>query len=640
MPVELEFVIETDAQSADEVAAQLRADGAARLKELLERPLLRVQVGPNDPPLPPPSQLGGPSLGPSGGYAGVGAAAQQPGEADAAAFAINAQDLLREEEKFISWQQGRSRSGSPRRVESPRPKRKPLELLNHPTAPVGPSFPSYWDQKKGGRIRERRMQEDMARMAAEDVPPEPFKATPVPTSVSVPRFHALQAAGEAKRAASSYTRRRPQSARGANEAGPKIKPPEFHAKSVPWMVSAPLYDQMLLQQQVQRSERMNARSRQMIRASSLPPRLETMRSQIVGDQQGGSRVYRSHTPVPAHRLAKDAPPKVSSMNRPLKAEQPQHTSRPDSGVAAAENISRDVAASQLTGQTKSVAWGGSSLHGTAYGLSHYNRETVLPQRRADSEDPHERHKSQYKTTVVPNFGALHEKEKQRLERRKYQNRFVTQPAPFVFSAPSRVRARQAPPPTDPSSDWRWSRPTRARSSGAGPGGRDKPRFSVPSLEQPPTAVPPRTTEKTVAWQRQTAQMQRDRREREEQHRQELEHAQRPSGDPAMIQRVRGFLGKEESLEEKIAQKRFDRDQNLRNRMKEKQEELQGIKERVARRPLLMERTDSLVRARQRALLRVRQTLGEAGVKDLEGAGFDDADMGLLEDPNISGEDSI
>lgn len=634
MAVDLEFVITTDAQSADEVAAQLRADGAARLQELLGRPLLediRVHVGPNAPPqqapLPPPSQIGHPT----GGYAGgVG-----PMEVDAQGLPFDADDLLREEEKFMDWQRARSQSGSPRRAESSRSKRKPLELLNHPSTPVGPSA-AYWDQKKGGRIRERRQQEDAERRAAQDVPPEPFKATPVPTSVSVPRFHALQAAGDAKRAASSHIRRRPQSARGAGEAAPKFKPPAFHAKSVPWMVSAPLYDQMLLQQQVQRSERLNARSRAMIRSSSLPPRLENVRAQIVGDQQGGSRVYRAQTPVPAHRMATDTPPKVASFNRPLKAEQPQHSTRPDAGIAAAENIAKDIAASGLGQKAAAFPGGG----GSAYGLSHYNQETVLPQRRADSQDPKERHKAQYKTTVVPNFNALHEKEKRRLERRKYQNRYVTQPAPFVFSAPSRVRARLSPPPTDPASDWRWQRPSRAHSSGAGPGGREKPRFSVPSLEQPPTAVPPRTTEKTVAWQRQTAQMQRERREREEQHRQELEQAQHPSGDPVMIQRVKGFLGKHESLDEKIAQKRFDRDQNLKNRMQEKREELNNIKERVARRPLLMERTDSLVRARQRALLRVRQTLGDAGVKDLEGAGFDEMDMGLLEDPNLSGDDSI
>lgn len=34
----------------------------------------------------------------------------------------------------------------------------------------------------------------------------------------------------------------------------------------------------------------------------------------------------------------------------------------------------------------------------------------------------------------------------RLERRKYQNRSVTQPEPFVFNTPSRSQTRQAPMP--------------------------------------------------------------------------------------------------------------------------------------------------------------------------------------------------
>ena len=40
---------------------------------------------------------------------------------------------------------------------------------------------------------------------------------------------------------------------------------------------------------------------------------------------------------------------------------------------------------------------------------------------------------------------------ERLERRKYLNRYVTQPEPFVFFTPSRSETRQPPMPKDPHS---------------------------------------------------------------------------------------------------------------------------------------------------------------------------------------------
>merc|ERR1719150_2271197 len=75
------------------------------------------------------------------------------------------------------------------------------------------------------------------------------------------------------------------------------------------------------------------------------------------------------------------------------------------------------------------------------------------------------------TTEVPDFAALHEKEKRRLERRKYQNRKVTQPAPFDFHAPNRgTRSRQPPMHKDPSQDWRWKRAQGVRASSASAAG--------------------------------------------------------------------------------------------------------------------------------------------------------------------------
>merc|ERR1712217_805216 len=103
--------------------------------------------------------------------------------------------------------------------------------------------------------------------------------------------------------------------------------------------------------------------------------------------------------------------------------------------------------------------------------------------------------------------------------------------------------------------------------------------------------PPRTTEKTLQWQQHTARMLQERRE------QEWREQQNNTGQ-----------ARETST---------------------KMRDLHEIKERVIRRPLLMEQVDSLVRARRRALFRVRSTLEAAGVHDID-SHFQDEELGILE----------
>eukprot|EP00928_Gymnodinium_smaydae_P029653 TRINITY_DN22274_c0_g1_i1.p1 TRINITY_DN22274_c0_g1~~TRINITY_DN22274_c0_g1_i1.p1 ORF type:complete len:288 (+),score=71.90 TRINITY_DN22274_c0_g1_i1:35-865(+) len=261
------------------------------------------------------------------------------------------------------------------------------------------------------------------------------------------------------------------------------------------------------------------------------------------------------------------------------------------------------------------------------------------------------------TTEVPDFATLHERERQRLERRKYLNRHVTQPEPFVFHAPSRSKSRQAALPKDPSKDYRWRRAAATppaphapplgagvgggfgcsgRRQGSGVAGRprsaDGAHFSAKTLERAPVVVPPRTTEKTLRAQQATHRALQERRERELREQEEIKQALARGDNSGMRDRVKKAVGVIENLEDKIVRIVWDKQHTSQRVTREKRKDLQQIQDRVNRRPLMMEQTDSLARARRRALLRVRKTLEAAGVKDVA-SHFDDAELEETEHPD-------
>jgi hypothetical protein len=228
------------------------------------------------------------------------------------------------------------------------------------------------------------------------------------------------------------------------------------------------------------------------------------------------------------------------------------------------------------------------------------------------------------TKEVPDFAAIHEREKQRLEQKKFQNRFVTTPAPFKLHVPSRRRFRQEPLPKDLSNDWRWNQPGKAnyarRPASAGS------RFSVRALERPSIVAPPRTTEKTLQQLQHTQRILQERRERELREREELEQARAghpPGGGGGELdyqrlrEEVREAVGPMEPLEERIGRMVATKRRARQRVVQEKRRALQEIQERVRSKPLLMQQEDTLVRARRHALMRVRATLEDAGVREVD-----------------------
>lgn len=303
-------------------------------------------------------------------------------------------------------------------------------------------------------------------------------------------------------------------------------------------------------------------------------------------------------------------------------------------IEAAENLSRDVAAGRGGPGLAQSGWGMSTVYGSTYGVSHMKRHQGVPRPRSQSLGPST--KRPYSTTEVPDFAALHEK--QRRDRQRYSNRVATQPEPFVFTGPSRsLRSRQPPLLKDPSKDPRYHKKTRARPQSA-PGvrptaaeryaaGVDGAGPAIKALERPPVIGRPGTTAKTLAYQQYRAeelmQKRADRAEKEDR----LEKAYRV--DPEMHARVRRAVGPVEDPEERLNRKVEDLKQSQRSTKKEKTKELAAMASKVERRPLLMQQTDSVARARRQALFQFRGFLKDAGVENPD-AHFEDDELDELD----------
>lgn len=592
---------------------------------------------------------------------------------------------------------GSSRPSSPRihfnRALSAEPSRLSREAwqahLNHPTAPVAPKFllaGSHWNLRLGKRIREEWVERERQRRQQLEER-KPFRASPVPSSVSTPRYAAMQAVAASRRRSHSAdrsgsaredgaavwgsgSRSRPSSAERARLYPPPLSaevgpPPPFKARPVPWSVAVPAYEHMLKQEQQSRQDRRRARSSALLRSSSLPPRLEGLRKRLCV-QEAANKGIDTSAPDFAHHIQdllrrgysctkgvgsaaaeswlKDCPPATYPYSWGGDCYTTAATAAP-APAAAATTAAAGAAARAASDDTllQSLLAGGASgrlrlqkdILQTANTVPTPNTmpsfvapiragplRTPTPQlKRADPATAIRPFQPILGTTEVPDFATLHERERQRLERRKSQNRCITQPAPFSLHAPGRTRARQPVLTKDPAADWRFKRPR-----SAGP--------PVKSGAATPSALmaPPRTTEKVLQWQQHTAKVLHDRREQEFLRKRELEKTKEVSTELRL--RVQKATGPFKPLEEKIDQIVNDKRQGAQRVMHQKHRDLQLIKERVSRRPLLMEQTDSLVRARRRALFRVRATLEAAGVQNVDRHFVDDE----LDELDLAGEE--
>lgn len=348
----------------------------------------------------------------------------------------------------------------------------------------------------------------------------------------------------------------------------------FRASSVPWRVAAPLYDQMRIEEERSRRERIDARSRALLRSSSLPPRLEAVK--LCGDVED-YQVHGARTPVPPAKMARGVPPGRQFSNRSLRSETP-HSPSHRMYNQAVDNVA-----------SRAGRFGEVDLQSSGSGWSH----------RSFSSRPHSAPRSAVHQPVVvtrvPDFASLHERERRQMEQKKLQNRRVTRPEPFNFKASSRSHSRQAPRPASSHASRRT--PSRAARQ-----------FN--DLAWHPQ-VPHRPTEKSAQMQEHVLRLMRERRESQRLRQEELQNAMEPSAE--MRNRVKTVVGRAEPRAEKIDQLVFEKQQSRQATVRSQQARLREIEDRVSRRPLLMEQTDSVAKARRRALNRVRQTMVDVGI---------------------------
>jgi len=255
-------------------------------------------------------------------------------------------------------------------------------------------------------------------------------------------------------------------------------------------------------------------------------------------------------------------------------------------------------------------------------------------RAPSSDDPPPR---PFRAGSVPNFKALHEaeKRKQEVRRRREGPGFTTSTQPFDFQYDKRrqhvtgmPRARNLPagappgppqaPPKDPAMDWRYERSARPPVWRYVPvlGGKPRP-FSAPARKRggaAETAPEPKSTEKVRQQQQVTAKKLQERREKEEQMRVQLEQAHVPSKE--LRERVYQACGPKETMQERVDRLVDEKRACNQRVMRDKQRLTQAMRERVERRPLLMEQADCITRARRRALFKVKAALEAAGVRDV------------------------
>jgi hypothetical protein len=271
--------------------------------------------------------------------------------------------------------------------------------------------------------------------------------------------------------------------------------------------------------------------------------------------------------------------------------------------------------------------GATAAYGASHGYNYFKKQSLQPAKEVDLGAYGQPlgiggTLAGLGTGEVPNFAKLHAHERQRLERAKYLNRYITQPEPFVFAAPERSRNRQPPLAKDPSQHPRYQRQQRARPQSAGVTPKHRAAAAdhraIVSIQRAAAAEVPRSTEKTLRAQQHVQRVLQERREQEKKEQEQHQQREVQKATSEMRGRLISALGTREPYEEKINRIVADKRHTTGRVHSEKKRHLQEIKQRVARRPLLMEqKTDHLARARRRALFRVRNTLESYGVVDIE-----------------------
>jgi len=211
---------------------------------------------------------------------------------------------------------------------------------------------------------------------------------------------------------------------------------------------------------------------------------------------------------------------------------------------------------------------------------------------------------QYPTSQVPDFEALQEANRRKVEKYKFEHRQVTEPEPFAFTSSRRAKARAASAKArmvkqqeDPTKSLAWKQGKRGR--------------SIPSLQRPPMLAVPRSTLKARASHDYNAAAIQQKREVQTQT--EIYEPKQPHR--IVLERVRAAVSKAPSHEERIQKRIRERNADDRVQARGYKKRVQTWNDEARLMPLLMERSalhSYKTRSRQRALQKVQEALQSRG----------------------------
>ena len=151
--------------------------------------------------------------------------------------------------------------------------------------------PFTFDERELTRPKTRAQKQFEEMVAAKHIEEERFrhyryKARPVPSAVTIPKYESLMAAQEARRLevkrtsiARTKAAEKPFSFYLRDQARVKPSPApkpqyQFKANPIPWAVAVPLFDQMNREQKARREEQVAKLAQESLRKAHLPPRME------------------------------------------------------------------------------------------------------------------------------------------------------------------------------------------------------------------------------------------------------------------------------------------------------------------------------------------------------------------------------
>ncbi|CAD7974988.1 unnamed protein product [Amoebophrya sp. A25] len=482
-----------------------------------------------------------------------------PGSALRSPAQLSREELELEERKYFDWSSGRNVM---RKHNSKYAASTSASKTSEIRAPAFASEDSYWDVKKGTRIKDKKMAEDLAAKEREELHSTGFVANPIPQHVFLPRYSQMDVAD----------RRSPGDTLGRSSSAAKKDLMMLFRCAVAFGSSSD-------------GERRRSKSNW---DDDFAPVLDSYQK------------HAKHMLYKANRSS-SVPPGHDRVYKAL---------YPEEGGAAGNASTTSRAAPVVTVQKRKPV---------VPPPESYTFKAGKPAEKSVVEVEKEREFAFLKTTgSVPDFKAAHSKFQRQIRERKLANqKAATKAQPFVFQATTRVM--RAPPIDE--TDLRWQRAGGKYQKQQAPDRVKQLQLMAEKGREIKTTAKALQYQQHMAAKIQRRREEEATRKAEEQLYQEPNEQVKERVQSTLNRTSKGGGASAAAQTDMEVEKRtYGMRMNQIATERRWQKKLSEMNERLKTRPLLMERTQidqARERARQRALLRVRTEMTAKGVKNVE-----------------------